>query len=250
MDIMTAIETRISCRAFTEQRIDQVIFDALANEIAAINDEADLHFQLYGPRDDGSVIDMNRKMFSGEPAAYAALVAKKGPIPEEQLGYYGERLVLKATQLGLGSCWVASTYDKMTTRVELGEGEVLHDVIPLGYRPAKMPLVQRTIRGSIRARSKQNRDLFQGPWPLEQAPTWIQAAIQAVQIGPSAVNEQPVVFTMASDSSPLKATLPHVKSGMEYTDLGIAKLHFQLATEANGMRGTWEWGEGGSFILA
>ena len=248
MDIMQAVETRISCRAFTEQRIAQETFNALAAEIEAINAESGLRFQLYGPREDGSVIDMNRKMFAGMPAAYAALVAKKGPIPEEQLGYYGERLVLKATQLGLGSCWVASTYDKATTRVDLGEGEVLHDVVPLGYAPAKMPLVQRTIRGSIRARSKENRNLFQGPWPLEQAPEWIQAAIQAVQVGPSAVNEQPVVFAMDAPDAAVRATLPQIKSGMEYTDLGIAKLHFQIAAKAHGVPGTWEWGEGGRFL--
>ena len=249
MDIIEAMETRISCRAFTDQLVDEETFAALAAEIEAINAQSGLHFQLYGPRADGTAIDMHRKMFASNPPAYAALVGQEGAIPEEQLGYYGERFVLKATQLGLATCWVASTYNRATTRVDLASGEKLHDVVPLGYAPAKMPLVQRTIRKRIRGRSKANAQLYRGPQPLDQAPAWIQAAIQAVQLAPSAICEQPVVFAHEGADAPLRATLPQVRSGMEYTDLGIAKLHFQLAAAECGIQGTWEWGEGGRFLL-
>lgn len=249
MDALQAVEARISCRAYTTTPIDPAALEALQAKVEEANRSAGLHFQLYGPRKDGTAIDMSPKMFAGNPPLYAALVAQKGPDPEEKLGYYGEQLVLLATQLGLGTCWVASTYDHDTVRVNLNAGEALHDVVPIGYAPAKIPLIQRTIRSRIRARSKKNRDLFQGPYPLDQAPGWIQAAIQAVQLAPSAVCEQPVVFTQDSPESPIRATLPVVKSGLGYTDLGIAKLHFQLSAEANGHRGAWEWGEGGAFVL-
>lgn len=248
MDIIEAIETRISCRAFTDRPIGQDIYDALAAEIETLNAQGDLHFQLYGPRADGTAIDMNRTMFASNPPIYAALVAQEGPLPEEKLGYFGEKLVLKATQMGLGTCWVASTYDRATTRVELATGEKLHDVVPMGYAPAKIPLMQRTIRGRVRGRSKPNEQLYQGPTPLAQAPDWIQAAIQAVQLAPSAVCEQPVVFVQDAPDAPIRATIPLVRTKMEYTDLGIAKLHFEIAAAECGVPGTWEWGEGGRFI--
>ena len=248
MDIIEAIETRISCRAFTKDAIEQETYDALTTEVEALNAESGLHFQLYGPRADGTAIDMQRKMFASNPPAYAALVAQEGPIPEEMLGYFGEKLVLKATQLGLGTCWVASTYDRSTTRVELAPGEKLHDVVPIGYAPEKMPLVQRTIRGRIRGRSKPNEQLYRGPQPLSQTAEWIQAAIQAVQLAPSAICEQPVVFVQDAPDGPIRATLPQIRTKMEYTDLGIAKLHFQIAAKVCGILGSWEWGEGGAFI--
>ena len=249
MDIIQAIEKRISCRAFTDQPVEQEKFDALVEEAARISEETGLHFQMFGPRANGTAIDMSDKMFSANPPCYAALVARKDPVEEEKLGYYGERFVLKATQLGLATCWVASTYNRATTRVDLASGEKLHDVVPLGYAPAKMPLVQRTIRKRIRGRSKANAQLYRGPQPLDQAPAWIQAAIQAVQLAPSAICEQPVVFAHEAADAPLRATLPQVRSGMEYTDLGIAKLHFQLAAAECGIQGTWEWGESGRFLL-
>jgi hypothetical protein len=124
---------------------------------------------------------------------------------------------------------------------------VLHDVIPLGYAPEKLPLKQRTIRTGLRARSKKQAAMYEGPTSLDKAPQWIKAAIDAVWKGPSAINEQPVVFTWEGGDAPVKAKLPRVSTGKEYTDLGIAKLHFELAAEACGIDGSWEWGENGAF---
>ena len=250
MDIIEAIENRISCRAFEQRAVEEEKFQQIAQEVAAINDEAGLHFQLYGPREDGTAIDMALNMFANNPPAYAALVARKDPIVEEKLGYYGERLVLFAEMLGLSTCWVASTYDHDTVRVELADDEVLHDVVPIGYAPDKIPLKQRTIRGAIRGRSKKIDDLYRGPVPLNQAPEWVQACIDAVWKGPSAINEQPVVFVQDDVDGPVRAELSRVKTGMEYTDLGIAKYHFQVVAQACGMHGTWEWGEGGAFAFS
>ena len=247
MDIIEAIEKRISCRAYTTQQPDAETIGKLEREIAAINDEAGMHFQLYGPREDGTAINMALNMFAANPPYYAALVARKDPLEEEKLGFYGERLVLKAETLGLSTCWVAGTFDRASARAELSDDEVLHDVIPLGYAPEKMPLKQRTIRSAIRGRSKKQEDLYRGPVPLSDAPEWIQACIDAVWKGPSAINEQPVVFAQDTLDSPIRAELTRVKSGMEFCDLGIAKYHFQVVADACGVPGVWQWGDGGSF---
>ena len=247
MDVIQAIENRISCRAFTSQPVEQKKLDALVEEAGRINQESGLSFQVYGPREDGTAVDMSASMFAANPPCYAALVARKDPIEEEKLGYYGERLVLFAEMMGLSTCWVAGTFNRETTRVELAEGEVLHDVIPIGYAPAKLPLKQRTIRAGIRRRSKALEDLYRGPVPLGDAPDWIRACVDAVWKGPSAVNEQPVVFVQDDVEGPVRAELIRVKSGMEYTDLGIAKYHFAVVAEACGVAGTWEWGSGGIF---
>ena len=247
MDVIQAIESRISCRAFTGQQVEREKFDALVAEAARINEETGLHFQVYGPREDGTAIDMSNKMFAANPPCYAALVARKDPIEEEKLGYYGEKFVLGAAMMGLATCWVASTYDRETTRVELAEGEVLHDVVPIGYAPAKIPFKQRTICAGIRRRSKALEDLYRGPVPLGEAPEWIRACIDAVWKAPSAINEQPVVFVQDEVDGPVRAELIRVKTGMEYTDLGIAKYHFEVAAAACGVSGTWQWGDGGAF---
>lgn len=64
---------------------------------------------------------------------YIAMIGKKGPTLEETCGYYGERLVLKAQQLGLNTCWVAMTYSKIKSALFIGQGEKLCIVIALGF---------------------------------------------------------------------------------------------------------------------
>ena len=249
MEIIQAMRTRISCRAFTDRLVEDDLFAELEAEIERMNAESGLSFQLYGPREDGTALDMMPAMFASNPPCYAALVSKAGPEPEERLGYYGELLALKAEQLGLSTCWVASTYRKSTARVELAEGEKLHDVIAIGYAPLKMPLTQRSIRAALRSRDKSIDKFWMGPTPLEEAPEWLRACIGAVRMGPSGVNAQPVVFVQELEGGPIRAELSQLRHRTEYVDLGIAKLHFELMAAHQGMPGHWEWGVGGAFIF-
>lgn len=104
------------------------MLDALTKEI---NQEANLHIQII--YDDPKCFDSfmaHYGKFSGV-ANYIALVGKKSSDLEEQLGYYGEKLVLKAQELGLNTCWVALTHGK--SKAETVKGEKLVCLISLGY---------------------------------------------------------------------------------------------------------------------
>lgn len=52
---------------------------------------------------------------------------------DENYGYYGEKLVLKAQQLGLNSCWVGLTYNKFKIPCIINKAKSLRLVIALGY---------------------------------------------------------------------------------------------------------------------
>lgn len=63
---------------------------------------------------------MNQKHFRQENLITVSLPVVKiillvsGPKGKDvQIGYYGERLVLKAQELGLNTCWVAMSYNKI-----------------------------------------------------------------------------------------------------------------------------------------
>jgi hypothetical protein len=60
---------------------------------------------------------------------YIAIVGKKGM--DEKVGYYGEKIVLKAQELGLNTCWVALTFSKNNVR-KLCENKKLLLVISFG----------------------------------------------------------------------------------------------------------------------
>ena len=248
MNAMEAIKRRISVRAYEDRPLSDADYADLEAYIAQLNAESGLHFQLYGPREGGApAVKMSATMFAGSVHCYAALVAPDDARSGEMLGYYGEKLILHATSLGVGSCWVASTYDREDARAEIAAGERLWDIVPLGYAARKVPLKQRGIRAALRSHDKQPHELVACDCAFGELPEGVRAGIDAVIAGPSAINGQPVVF--AWDGSSVSADLPDFKRDVQYNDLGIAKLHFQIAAAECGVAGEWEWGRGGRFIL-
>ncbi len=145
---------------------------------------------------------------------YVALVGQPSDDLEERIGYYGELLVLQATALGLGTCWIAGTYNKSKSRVNLNASETLVGVIAIGI-PAH-PGVQR--------RTKSVAQLSRYPKPM---PPWFGEGMKAVQMAPTAMNQQK--FRFETDGTTVKA---HAGIGF-YTalDLGIAKLHFEIGSD-------------------
>lgn len=245
MSLYDAIDARFSCRAYADQPLGQDTIDELRSYADELGKEGNLRFVVVGPAGGGASLKLSGRMFSGNVSTYVALIGPDDNETRERFGYFGEKLVLHATELGLGTCWVAGTFDRASVTVWREAGEVIHDVIPVGVKPAKQPLAQRTIRAGLRRRDKKPEALYQGPTSLAEAPDWVRSGIAAVLKGPSAVNQQPVVFVQ--DASGLRATLPRYKREVEYYDLGIAKLHFQLGAEAAGTAGSWGWGQEGVF---
>lgn len=64
---------------------------------------------------------------------YAVIIAKRGT-PMEVEGFMGEALVLEATAMGLGTCWLGAGFypDIITRNVDLQSDESVHCVIALG----------------------------------------------------------------------------------------------------------------------
>ena len=133
MNLSEAIEARHSVRQYKNKPLEQDVVLALQTEIEACNKESGLHIQLVKNEPkafDGFMAHYGK--FSGV-TNYIALIGKKGAGLDEACGYYGERLVLFAQQLGLNTCWVAMSYSKIKTAFVIDQGEKLTVVIALGY---------------------------------------------------------------------------------------------------------------------
>ncbi|MEI3406941.1 MAG: nitroreductase family protein [Christensenellales bacterium] len=80
---------------------------------------------------------------------YAVIIAKRGT-PMEVEGFMGEALVLEATAMGLGTCWLGAGFypDIITRNVDLQSDESVHCVIALGkanlpaFAPKRKELVK------------------------------------------------------------------------------------------------------------
>ena len=210
MTIMEAIRQRHSVRQYTDKPLGEDVIRPLEEEIAAYNKESGLHIQLVKnePKAFDSFMAHYGK-FSGV-TNYIAMIGKKGPDLEEACGYYGERLVLKAQQLGLNTCWVAMTYSKIRSAFSVGEGEKLCIVISLGYGKTQ----------GVPHRSKAIEKVAKTDGP---APDWFTSGVEAALLAPTAMNQQKFQFTLTDDKVSVRAGVGFYTK----VDLGIVRYHFE-----------------------
>ena len=210
MDLMEAMKARHSVRQYMDKPLEKKAVEELQAEIDACNQESGLHIQLV--RNEPKAFDgfmAHYGKFSGV-TNYIAMIGKKGPDLEEKCGYYGERLVLKAQQMGLNTCWVAMTYSKIKTAFRIDDGEKLCIVISIGYGKNQ---------GSAH-KVKTADEVVKGDGVQ---PEWFRAGVEAALFAPTAMNQQKFTFALSGNRVSVKAGIGF------YTkiDMGIVKYHFE-----------------------
>lgn len=211
MNLTEAIAARHSVRQYNNKPLKAEVISALQAEIDACNQESGLHIQLVinEPKAFDSFMAHYGK-FSGV-TNYIAMIGKKNSELDEKCGYYGERLALKAQQLGLNTCWVAMTYRKIKTAFVMNTGEKLCVILALGYGETQgVPHKSKAIAEVAKADGKM--------------PAWFQNGVEAALLAPTAMNQQKFLFTRNGNKV-------SVQSGVGFcakVDLGIVKYHFEV----------------------
>ena len=118
-------------------------------------------------------------------------------------GYLGEGFILEATRLGLGTCWIAGSFDHAGAAklVELDPGEQVVAVTPLGYPTLQQTGGERLLRTMVKASARLSVEklapgILDGGWPQ-----WAVSAVQAARLAPSGANRQPWRFRMDEGDS-------------------------------------------------
>jgi nitroreductase len=235
MDYLEVIEQRRARRSYLETPVDKEKLDHLSSLIKRYNEEADLSITLVldGTQAFGS-FKKSYGMFKNVRSLIALIGKKQDPNQKEKLGYYGELLVLEATNLGLGTCWVGGTFDRGSKFVDIKQDEELVCVIPIGNIGQEKTFKEKLIHKMSHRKSKSIEELFKSDSPI---PQWFMDGMKAVQKAPSAFNLQPVKFEYKNG----KVTA-FVEDTRFLTDLGIAKAHFSLTAG-----GSFEFGNHGDF---
>ncbi|MEX2681224.1 MAG: nitroreductase family protein [Candidatus Sigynarchaeota archaeon] len=174
---------------------------------------------------------------------FIAGITKRGEaMGAEHLGYVLEKVILHATDLGIGTCWLAGTFNKEGFReaARVTADESLHAITPVGY-PADRRLVEGVMRWIIKANARLpwERLFFDGrigvPLTRENAGP-LGDALDAVRLGPSAENHQPWRLVVVDGG---EACHFYASGGMRL-DRGIAACHFDLVVKARSVVGAWK----------
>ena len=213
MTILEAIDARHSVRAYRDEPIETEKREQLDQFAEACNEASGLHIFLRYDDPDGFDSRLAHYGHFRNVRNYIVLAGKKGPEFDYRCGYYGEKIVLFAQQLGLNTCWAALTFNKRKVRELIPEGETLCMVIALGYGETQ---------GSAH-RSKTPAEVTENG--ADEA--WFSQGIDAALKAPTAVNQQKFLFSVRGGEVTAR---PKGIGSLLRVDLGIVAYHFEAAS--------------------
>ncbi len=181
---------------------------------------------------------------------YIGAVVEKGYMALENLGYEMEELILYATSLGLGTCWMGGTFSKsnFAKSMEVKENEIFTIISPIGYKSEEKRLIDKIFRRGEGDRRKDWFDLFflkDFYTPLDKDANLgdLSEAFENIRLAPSAMNKQPwkIVldgkkvhfFKIGKRNQASKDS--HID--LSEVDMGIAIAHFDLTCKERGVYG-------------
>lgn len=231
MGEIDAIKNRHSVRNYEDKKIEADKVAKLEDLISACNREGNLHMQFL--QDAGKTFGklLNKAMgLSSAPSAIAC-VGPNDDTLEERIGYYGERVVLAAQEMGLNTCW-AGTFNAKNIAAEIRQGERLVIVIAIGHgqNPGK-PHKSKSMEDVIAAKGDK--------------PYWFNFGVEMALLAPTAVNQQKFEIALNEDGT---VTFTDKGGIFSKVDLGIVKYHFEVGmnfVKQQSERGKEDDGEGG-----
>lgn len=279
MDLLEAIDARHAIRAYTDDPVAPDALAQLAAEIEACNAESGLHIQMAAGLDDAFLgLKTHYGRFKGVHNAIALIgavalgdgdgagstlqsfkdaedtpVSPKAAALQERVGYYGERLALRAVQLGLDTSWAvldgAENVDPADAWWTLGDGESPVWVIAFGHgaRPGGRRRT-KPIEELASVVKGDGESTTGAPVSLSDAPDWFRAGMEAAMKAPTSLSQQPFRFTLhlggatgsadavtdATDATTDANTDGEVTAEaldglFAHVGLGCAKYHFEIA---------------------
>ncbi|MFW9999299.1 MAG: nitroreductase family protein [Candidatus Hodarchaeota archaeon] len=173
---------------------------------------------------------------------------EKSKFEREHFGYQMETIILKATDLGLGTCWLGGFFNKslFSAKINISSNEIVPAITPIGY-PIQRTIKEKVVRSFVKANKRFSWDrlFFDGNLntPLSSGELGkYSEMLEMVRLGPSAANKQPWRIIKGLNKNIFHFYIVKTKSSYSKfppLDIGIAVCHFDLTAKELGINGTW-----------
>ncbi|UCF61315.1 MAG: nitroreductase family protein [Anaerolineaceae bacterium] len=256
-NLYLAILNRRSVRRYDRTVLDQVLIDQVQHLIVSAEPLiTENHFDVR--YHDGMLIDRD---FISSMGAYGYIVSPPHAIapyiignhyPLVDLGYRVEQIVVKLTELGIGTCYIGTLYreEDNRARLDLPADSRCGALLVFGY-PASSA-TGRTLNSLMRSVPRGNSRLpldllfHQGSFDHPTYPTDdLLPILNAARSSPSAVNAQPWRFLWHEGELHIFVKRYNQKYGLgpgqayRYYDGGICLANIKLAMNAQELEGEW-----------
>ena len=259
------IKQRYSCRTYEDVPIEEAKRKKLADFIDTLEAGpfgAPVRFKLVAATEE------DRRALRGlgtygtirNPTGFILGTVGDGEKNLEDFGYRMEEVILFATSIELGTCWLGGFFTKSSfaKTMDIQKGWVMPCVAATGYIADQRGLIDRLMRrGAGSARRKPWDELFFTgrfgvPLSREAAGAYAEV-IEMVRLAPSASNKQP--WRVIKDGETwhfyLQRTPGYGKglsaqfmaADLQRVDMGIAMSHFEFTANELELEGAWTFQE-------
>lgn len=245
MTKLDVLQSRHSIRSFTTDPLSSEIIKKLKAEITMINThQHGIKFQLI--TNDPDPLKGFSKIYGifENPRNYmAAVVDTAAPNIMERAGYFAEQFVIKAVELGIGTCFVGGTYNSALVRAQLRAGEKILFLVLLGYPKEKSRMMAKLMVNFVHRKKMKVNQFFvpeSGYESVIKTYPILKAGLKAVACAPSALNKRPTrIFLNDNNGDHQLCAKVDDSNPKNLIDLGIAKYNYNFATATE-----CEWGNG------
>lgn len=251
--IVETIKKRCSVRTYQDKELEPDVREMLQSYMDNLENPFGMQVKKY-------IID---KKLASEGEKLGTYGVIKGAstfmgisVPDKDLahvaaGYEFENLILEATALGLGTVWLAATFNREGFASAMGvpKNELFPAISPVGYPAAKRSLTESLMRTAMRSSSRKEwntlfyLDNFQTPLHKDESGDYAEP-LEMLRLTPSDKNTQPWRVLKASNSYHFFVTY---KSGIsrgeeiiKRVDAGIALSHFHQTVLELGLKGCFK----------
>ena len=261
--MIESINRRVSVRSYADRPIEQNKKQEIVNLLQSTNKgpfSNKVRFSLidFSEMERNEIRSLGTYGFISGGKLFIVSAIKEGVGAMEDLGYCFEKVILEATNLGLGTCWLGGTFKRanFAKRIDVSEDEIVSAISPIGYASDRKTIREMAIRRLANSdRRKPWEELFfdgdmNTPLSKDSAGKYA-VPLECVRLGPSASNNQPwrVVYQRQQGAFHfyLKRTWGYDNfngsTDLQRVDMGIAMCHFELGARETGLSGTWEVGK-------
>jgi len=232
---LALLAKRHSVRAYTEAPVEANILNKLKSLVTMVNThEAGAHFQIITDDPDPfSSFDRNYGIFRNPRNYLACVMDMSFRDAPERAGYFAEQFAIKATELGLGTCFIGGTFNSSKVNVQLRPDWKLLFIVTFGYAADSERLGAKLMTKMVHIRKRTADSFFEGNEKLlkEMKVRFpeLSTGLEAIKCAPSSLNKQPVRIRV-NDSDRLEIFSVSSNPG-NLIDLGIAKFNFAFATD-------------------
>lgn len=251
MDIIEIIKKRKSCRTYSHVALtptDKKNLESFIIEDSKGIENEVVNFRIIEKIDVDKQMKLDYGIIKGHNA-YILGTSKTSLASRVNYGYLMEKVVLKATEMNMSTCWIGVFDSTYFNEVFIEDGFEIPSIVIVGYSNDKPTYQDKFLRFSINASKRNSWDklffdyILKMPLNPEDVKKYSDS-LEMVRLAPSSGNTQPwrVYFNDTTNEFHFFKKIISKRyelRGVHDIDMGIAMSHFELTSLQNGLSGSW-----------